>query len=246
MKHGVSTSHTSTSYQMRPRLEAVSYESKIWPHWNIYQVLSDRVWDMGMRRLPSISPFGSASSTTKLNFCPSYPYLGHKSVLNTPTAFSSVTSSLAKMASPIVPQENGVGDAISSYKPRYIDVRTIPMTASAPYSNADPSTDRPKIGINLADPIFRGVYNGKQRHEEDLSDVVDRARQVGCNKLIVTGSSFKSSRDALALAKEYREILLAMQKSYFTRDGGPGLQNKTAHTIPHARTILLATNPWVM
>ncbi|KAK7746949.1 hypothetical protein SLS53_002137 [Cytospora paraplurivora] len=59
------------------------------------------------------------------------------------------------------------------------------------------------IGINLADPIFRGVYNGKQRHDDDLSGVIDRARQVGCTKLIVTGSSFRSSRDALALAKEY-------------------------------------------
>lgn len=60
-----------------------------------------------------------------------------------------------------------------------------------------------QIGINLADPIFRGVYHGKQRHDDDLSGLVDRARQVGCTKLIVTGSSFKTSRDALAIAKEY-------------------------------------------
>lgn len=63
--------------------------------------------------------------------------------------------------------------------------------------------DRPQIGINLADPIFRGVYNGKQRHDDDLRGLVDRARHVGCTKLIVTGSSFKTSRDALALAKDY-------------------------------------------
>lgn len=63
--------------------------------------------------------------------------------------------------------------------------------------------DRPQIGINLADPIFRGVYNGKQRHDDDLNGLVDRARQVGCTKLIVTGSSFKTSRDALTIAREY-------------------------------------------
>jgi TatD DNase family protein len=63
--------------------------------------------------------------------------------------------------------------------------------------------DQPQIGINLADPIFRGIYNGKQRHDDDLSALVDRARQVGCTKLIVTGSSFRTSRDALAIAKEY-------------------------------------------
>lgn len=63
--------------------------------------------------------------------------------------------------------------------------------------------DRPQIGINLADPIFRGVYNGKQRHDDDLSGLLDRAKQVGCTKLIVTGSSFKTSRDALTLAEGY-------------------------------------------
>ncbi|KAK4167372.1 hypothetical protein QBC43DRAFT_285800 [Cladorrhinum sp. PSN259] len=67
-----------------------------------------------------------------------------------------------------------------TYKPRYID-----------------------IGINLADPIFRGRYHGKSRHPDDLKGVVSRAIQVGCTKLIVTGSSFKSSRDALKLAQEF-------------------------------------------
>ncbi|KAK9779390.1 putative Deoxyribonuclease tatD [Seiridium cardinale] len=68
----------------------------------------------------------------------------------------------------------------SPYKARYID-----------------------IGINLADPIFRGKYHGTQRHPDDLSAVVSRAREVGCSKLIVTGSDFTSSRHALEMAKEY-------------------------------------------
>lgn len=61
-----------------------------------------------------------------------------------------------------------------------------------------------QIGINLADPIFRGRYHGKQRHPDDLAGVVQRARDVGCTKLIVTGSSFQSSRDALKLAEQFR------------------------------------------
>ncbi|KAK6066260.1 TatD family hydrolase [Seiridium cupressi] len=68
----------------------------------------------------------------------------------------------------------------SPYKARYID-----------------------IGINLADPIFRGKYHGTQRHPDDLSAVVSRAQEVGCSKLIVTGSDFTSSRHALEIAKEY-------------------------------------------
>jgi TatD DNase family protein len=58
----------------------------------------------------------------------------------------------------------------------------------------------------LADPIFRGRYHGKSRHPDDLKAVVGRAVEVGCTKLIVTGSSFKSSRDALKLAKEFRKF----------------------------------------
>jgi TatD DNase family protein len=72
------------------------------------------------------------------------------------------------------------GPAESAYKPRYID-----------------------IGINLADPIFRGKYHGTQRHPDDLAAVVQRAQEVGCTKLMVTGSDFESSRDALKLAEEY-------------------------------------------
>ncbi|KAI1434985.1 TatD family hydrolase [Xylaria sp. CBS 124048] len=72
----------------------------------------------------------------------------------------------------------------SKYKPRYID-----------------------IGINLADPIFRGVYHGKERHPDDLGAVVSRAQEVGCQKLIVTGSDFASSRHALDIAKEYPGVV---------------------------------------
>lgn len=76
-----------------------------------------------------------------------------------------------------------------------------PLAVGGACGRKDP--DWPQIGINLADPIFRGVYNGKQRHDDDLNGLVDRARQVGCTKLIVTGSSFKTSRDALTIAREY-------------------------------------------
>ena len=66
----------------------------------------------------------------------------------------------------------------------------------------------PKIGINLADPIFRGKHHGTQRHPDDLSAVVSRSQEVGCTKLIVTGSDFTSSREALEIAKEYRTCVL--------------------------------------
>ncbi|EAA27581.3 deoxyribonuclease tatD [Neurospora crassa OR74A] len=85
----------------------------------------------------------------------------------------NITAPLTTMASNSTLAGNG-------YKPRYID-----------------------IGINLADPIFRGHYHGKPRHPDDLAGVVQRAIDVGCTKLIVTGSSFKSSRDALKIAQQF-------------------------------------------
>ncbi|KAI1328095.1 hypothetical protein F5Y16DRAFT_398742 [Xylariaceae sp. FL0255] len=71
-----------------------------------------------------------------------------------------------------------------TYKPRYID-----------------------IGINLADPIFQGIYHGKERHPDDLQAVIARAQEVGCEKLIVTGSDFPSSREALNIAQGYPGII---------------------------------------
>ena len=61
-----------------------------------------------------------------------------------------------------------------------------------------------KVGINLGDPVFRGTYHGKQAHDDDLDDVVQRALDAGCTKLMVTGSDLKESRHAVDLAKQYR------------------------------------------
>ncbi|KAK8086679.1 TatD family hydrolase [Apiospora phragmitis] len=81
------------------------------------------------------------------------------------------------MASELSPSSS---TSTPAYKPRYID-----------------------IGINLADPIFRGKHHGTQRHPDDLSAVISRSQEVGCTKLIVTGSDFTSSREALEIAKQY-------------------------------------------
>ncbi|KAI1617821.1 Mg-dependent DNase [Exophiala viscosa] len=59
------------------------------------------------------------------------------------------------------------------------------------------------VGINLGDPVFRGKYHGKKAHEDDLDDVVQRALDVGCTKLMITGSNLKESRHAVELAEKY-------------------------------------------
>ncbi|RHZ57165.1 3'-5'-exodeoxyribonuclease [Aspergillus thermomutatus] len=59
------------------------------------------------------------------------------------------------------------------------------------------------IGINLGDPVFRGEYHGRQVHENDLDDIIQRARDVGCTKFMVTGSDLVESRHAVQLAQSY-------------------------------------------
>lgn len=59
------------------------------------------------------------------------------------------------------------------------------------------------MGINLGDPVFSGVYHGKRAHDNDLGNVVQRALDEGCEKMMVTGSDLKESRHAVELARTY-------------------------------------------
>ncbi|KAJ5179412.1 hypothetical protein N7492_002622 [Penicillium capsulatum] len=51
--------------------------------------------------------------------------------------------------------------------------------------------------------MFNGQYHGKQAHESDLDDVIQRARDVGCAKFMVTGSDLIESAQAVQIAQKY-------------------------------------------
>ena len=55
------------------------------------------------------------------------------------------------------------------------------------------------IGVNLTDPMFRGIYRDKKKHEDDFDDILKRSMESGVEKMIVTGGSFEDSKKALAL-----------------------------------------------
>eukprot|EP00743_Colponemidia_sp_Colp-15_P004262 GILK01004598.1.p1 GENE.GILK01004598.1~~GILK01004598.1.p1 ORF type:complete len:295 (+),score=47.75 GILK01004598.1:45-929(+) len=64
------------------------------------------------------------------------------------------------------------------------------------------------IGANLTDPMFKGQYNGKTAHHEDLDLVLERAFESGVSKIIITGGSLEESREALQMATSRGESRL--------------------------------------
>ena len=69
----------------------------------------------------------------------------------------------------------------------------------------DSRADGTQVGINLGDPVFRGKYHGKQAHEDDLVDVIQRALGAGCTKMMITGSNLIESQHAISISKQYRK-----------------------------------------
>lgn len=65
------------------------------------------------------------------------------------------------------------------------------------------------IGANLTDPQFVGVYRGKRKHADDFKAMMERAREAGVERLLVTGSCLAESRHAVELAKAHPGVLYA-------------------------------------
>ena len=60
------------------------------------------------------------------------------------------------------------------------------------------------IGLNLCDEMFKGRYNGKDRHEDDTVAVMQRARSMGVQKCILTAGTVEDSRTTMSLVTELR------------------------------------------
>ncbi|KAI8319633.1 hypothetical protein GQ54DRAFT_299205 [Martensiomyces pterosporus] len=59
------------------------------------------------------------------------------------------------------------------------------------------------IGANLTDPVFRGMYRGKQAHEDDMAHIIQRARSAGVVGMMVTGGNLEESKGAIELSRQH-------------------------------------------
>jgi len=57
------------------------------------------------------------------------------------------------------------------------------------------------IGANLTDPVFNGIYRGKEKHPDDFEAIMNRAREIGMKGYLVTGGTLEDSKNALNVAK---------------------------------------------
>ncbi|KAF9111527.1 TatD DNase [Mortierella sp. AM989] len=66
------------------------------------------------------------------------------------------------------------------------------------------------IGINLTDPMFRGLYHGKQVHANDLAQVLNRAKQAGVDRMIVTAGNVADCKEALELVRVHDGLFMTV------------------------------------
>lgn len=73
------------------------------------------------------------------------------------------------------------------------------------------------IGANLTDPVFRGSYRGKQKHEDDFDAMISRARDVGVQKIIVTSGCLSDVKESLELCKNREDFFYTTVGCHPTR-----------------------------
>ncbi len=58
------------------------------------------------------------------------------------------------------------------------------------------------IAANLADKSFSGFYYEKKWHDSDVDEVIKRAENDGCDRLLIVGGYLEDSEESFELCKK--------------------------------------------
>ncbi|CAI4251892.1 CCQ_1a_G0001450.mRNA.1.CDS.1 [Saccharomyces cerevisiae] len=111
------------------------------------------------------------------------------------------------------------------------------MTSTA----TDSSLKYYDIGLNLTDPMFHGIYNGKQYHPADYVKLLERAAQRHVKNALVTGSSIAESQSAIELVSSVKD--LSPLKLYHTIGVHPCCVNEFADASQGDKASASIDNP---
>lgn len=70
------------------------------------------------------------------------------------------------------------------------------------------------IGVNILDKMFYGEYHNKYIHENDIHNVIDRAKSVSVQTLICTGSNIEESKKLSHFCSNYENNTGAYSNCY--------------------------------
>ncbi|GFF84325.1 hypothetical protein V6Z88_004398 [Aspergillus fumigatus] len=62
------------------------------------------------------------------------------------------------------------------------------------------------VAVTYTADQFHGVYRGKKYHDSDFSEVIQRAQEYGCTKMMLTTMSLPDAHTNLQLARQYPDI----------------------------------------
>ncbi|KAJ5376537.1 hypothetical protein N7509_013423 [Penicillium cosmopolitanum] len=62
------------------------------------------------------------------------------------------------------------------------------------------------VAVTFTADQFRGIYRGKQYHEPDFAEVLKRAKDYGCEKVMLTTMSLEGAKQNLQLVREFPEM----------------------------------------
>lgn len=63
-----------------------------------------------------------------------------------------------------------------------------------------------QVAVTFTADQFRGIYRGKQYHEPDFAEVLKRAKDYGCEKVMLTTMSLEGAKQNLQLVREFPEM----------------------------------------